>query len=45
MQLKIIVVGAGLSGLATAIASRFSGHDVTIIESAKELREVREIGR
>jgi salicylate hydroxylase len=38
--LDIIVVGAGLGGLATAVASRLSGHNVTVYESAKELREV-----
>ncbi|KAI8622930.1 hypothetical protein F5Y19DRAFT_460555 [Xylariaceae sp. FL1651] len=39
VTLKIIVVGAGLSGLATAISSALSGHDVIIFESAKELQE------
>jgi salicylate hydroxylase len=37
------VVGAGLSGLATAIATSLAGHHVTVFESAKELREVSEI--
>lgn len=39
--LKIIVVGAGLSGLGVGIQSALSGHSVLILESAKELGEVR----
>ncbi|TGJ78511.1 hypothetical protein E0Z10_g10251 [Xylaria hypoxylon] len=39
VALNIIVVGAGLSGLATAISSTLSGHNVTVFESAKELQE------
>ncbi|KAJ3459054.1 hypothetical protein MRS44_015127 [Fusarium solani] len=38
--LDIIVVGAGISGLATAISCLLSGHRVTIFEAAKELGEV-----
>ncbi|UPL00009.1 hypothetical protein LCI18_010943 [Fusarium solani-melongenae] len=38
--LDIIVVGAGISGLATAISCSLSGHRVTIFEAAKELGEV-----
>ncbi|WQF87618.1 Putative FAD-binding domain, FAD/NAD(P)-binding domain superfamily [Colletotrichum destructivum] len=40
VQLDIIVVGAGLSGLATAVAAALSGHRVTVFESARELLEV-----
>ncbi|KAF6814664.1 FAD binding domain-containing protein [Colletotrichum sojae] len=40
IKLDIIVVGAGLSGLATAVAAALSGHNVTVYESAKELLEV-----
>jgi glycerol-3-phosphate dehydrogenase len=40
VQLDIIVVGAGLSGLASAIGAALSGHHVTVYESAKELLEV-----
>ncbi|KAK1963192.1 FAD binding domain-containing protein, partial [Colletotrichum sublineola] len=40
IQLDIIVVGAGLSGLATAVAAALSGHRVTVFESAKELLEI-----
>ncbi|KAF2762115.1 FAD/NAD(P)-binding domain-containing protein [Pseudovirgaria hyperparasitica] len=39
-QLDIIVVGAGLAGLAAAISCALHGHKVTILESAKELAEV-----
>lgn len=39
-QLKIIIVGAGLSGLGAGIQSALSGHSVLILESAKELGEV-----
>ncbi|KAF9887004.1 hypothetical protein FE257_010620 [Aspergillus nanangensis] len=38
--LDIIVVGAGLGGLATAIALSTSGHNVTIFEQTPELGEV-----
>ncbi|KAI1432281.1 hypothetical protein GGR50DRAFT_675491 [Xylaria sp. CBS 124048] len=37
--LDIIIVGAGLSGLATAISTALSGHNVSVFESAKELQE------
>lgn len=40
-RLKIIVVGAGLGGLAAAISCALGGHEVTVLESAKELAEVR----
>ena len=41
VQLKIIVVGAGLGGLATAIALVRNGHEVTVLEAAPQLGEVR----
>ncbi|KAJ5094379.1 hypothetical protein N7456_010240 [Penicillium angulare] len=39
-RLRIIIVGAGLSGIATAISAALSGHTVEVIEQAKELAEV-----
>lgn len=39
-QLNVIVVGAGLGGLATAIALRRRGHQVTVFERAPKLDEV-----
>lgn len=43
IKLDVIVVGAGISGLATAISSAISGHNVTVFESAKELLEVSNV--
>ena len=40
IKLDVIVVGAGISGLATAVSTALSGHSVTVFESAKELLEV-----
>ncbi|KAJ6181256.1 hypothetical protein N7519_011717 [Penicillium mononematosum] len=40
IQLDVVVVGAGLAGLAAAVSISLSGHRVTVIESAKELLEV-----
>src|SRR5690606_6742005 len=38
--MKILVAGAGISGLATALALRRAGHDVQVVERAPELTEV-----
>lgn len=40
VKLNILVVGAGLGGLATAIALRRTGHHVTVFEQAPQLMEV-----
>ena len=40
IRLRIIVVGAGLGGLATAIALARNGHEVTVLEAAPKLGEV-----
>lgn len=38
--LKVLVVGGGLSGMASALALRQAGHDVTVFERMPELKEV-----
>ncbi|KUI53303.1 3-hydroxybenzoate 6-hydroxylase [Cytospora mali] len=40
IKLDVIIVGAGISGLATAVSTALSGHNVTVFESAKELLEI-----
>ncbi|ROW17101.1 hypothetical protein VPNG_01393 [Cytospora leucostoma] len=40
IKLDVIVVGAGISGLATAVSTALSGHNVKVFETAKELLEV-----
>lgn len=38
--LRIIVVGAGITGLATAVALSLSGHSVLVLESVAKIEEV-----
>ncbi|KAK7403073.1 hypothetical protein QQX98_011184 [Neonectria punicea] len=40
VSLDVIIVGAGLSGLAAAISCALSGHNVIVFESTGELSEV-----
>lgn len=42
MGLRILIIGAGLGGLAAAISIKFENpeHNVVVIESAPELAEV-----
>ncbi|KAH7405690.1 hypothetical protein DE146DRAFT_420738 [Phaeosphaeria sp. MPI-PUGE-AT-0046c] len=39
-ELDIVIIGAGLSGLAAAVQCAISGHSVTVLEGAKELAEI-----
>lgn len=39
-DLHVIVVGAGIGGLQTALALAKDGHRVTVFESAKAFEEV-----
>ena len=41
VRLDILIIGAGLGGLATAIALALKGHKVTVLEQAAALGEVR----
>jgi salicylate hydroxylase len=39
-NLHVVVVGAGIGGLQTALALATDGHTVTVLEVAKEFLEV-----
>ncbi len=39
-QMKIAIIGGGIGGLTTALALKQSGHEVTIYESAPEIKPV-----
>lgn len=40
LSIKVIVVGAGMGGLGTAIAAREAGHEVVVLEQAPGFVEV-----
>ncbi|KAI0385870.1 FAD/NAD(P)-binding domain-containing protein [Hypomontagnella monticulosa] len=40
VQLDVIVIGAGISGLAAAIETKLSGHNVTVYEASDGLHEI-----
>ncbi|OQD70016.1 hypothetical protein PENDEC_c027G06289 [Penicillium decumbens] len=39
-QLEILIVGAGLAGLGSAIACALAGHQVHVLEATREIKEV-----
>lgn len=43
IKLKVVIVGAGLSGLSAAISCAQAGHHVTVLEASDKLTEVRNI--
>ncbi len=43
-DLNVLVVGAGIGGLQTALALAKNGHKITVFESVKEFLEVCSFG-
>ena len=41
LQCRILIIGGGLAGLATAIAVTLAGHEALIFERMPELKEAR----
>lgn len=39
-RLRVLIVGAGLGGLSAAISCAVAGHNVVVLEGAKQLAEV-----
>lgn len=39
-HLEVVVVGAGIGGLATALALSADGHHITVLDAVKEFAEV-----
>ena len=44
-KLRVLIVGAGLGGLSAAISCAVGGHEVVVLEGAKQLAEVCNIPR
>lgn len=42
-DLEVIVAGAGIGGLATALALAADGHRVTVLDGVKEFAEVSKL--
>ena len=40
VKCRVIIIGAGLAGLATSIALSCDGHTVTLLERAEQLTRV-----
>jgi 2-polyprenyl-6-methoxyphenol hydroxylase-like FAD-dependent oxidoreductase len=42
-NIKVVVVGAGFGGLATAVESKLKGHDVVVIEKTPKWEQLGDI--